>query len=250
MNFELLSEIRAFELERVRAVLPRRCRVLEIGAGAGWQAKALSEAGFDVSAIDISAGGYEEQRVWPVQDYDGLAIPFADDSFDVVFSSNVLEHIPDVESFQAEIHRVLRPGGRAVHVLPTGSWRAWTILTHYGYLLRVVVAAARQGSRSGDVEALLAKTRNMSLWEKLTRAAIPPRHGEVGTMLTEVYLFSRFRWRALFQSTGWVVEQIAPVGLFYTGYSLAGSALRMTGRQSLARVLGSSCLVYVLRRHE
>jgi hypothetical protein len=115
--------------------------------------------------------------------------------------------------------------------------------------MRMIAAAPEQNSRSGDVEAILAKSRNISLWEKLRRAAVTPRHGEVGTMLTEAHLFSRFRWRAFFQRTGWVVEQIAPADLFYTGCLLTGKALRIIVRQRLSRVLGSSCLVYVLRKH-
>jgi SAM-dependent methyltransferase len=46
-----------------------------------------------------------------------LEIPYDDDSFDVVFSHGVLHHIPDIRRAQAEIHRVLRPGGVLVAML-------------------------------------------------------------------------------------------------------------------------------------
>lgn len=248
MNFQHLADIRASELIRVLSAIPSGSRVLEIGAGAGWQAKALADAGFLVSAIDIVNGGYEHERVWTVNDYDGSTIPFPDDSFDVVFTSNVLEHIPHVESFQAEIHRVLSPNGRAVHVLPTASWRIWTSLSHYLYVGRVAMAALLPApERSRDVDAVLGKARRMPLARKLGRALFPPRHGEFGNTISEVYTFSRFRWRALFERTGWRLEAVFPAGLFYTGYSVAGSGLGIATRARLSRVLGSSCLVYVLR---
>ena len=131
---ESLQAIRAYELERVIGLFPPHCRVLEIGAGAGWQSKAIGDRGHAVEAIDIGGSAYADVRVWPVRDYDGFHIPFPDGSFDVVFSSNTLEHIRHVETFQDEIRRVLNPDGIAVHILPTGSWRWWSNVAHYPYV--------------------------------------------------------------------------------------------------------------------
>ncbi len=46
-----------------------------------------------------------------------LKIPWQDDTFDIVFSHGVLHHIPDIRAAQAEIHRVLKPGGRLIAML-------------------------------------------------------------------------------------------------------------------------------------
>ena len=46
-------------------------------------------------------------------------LPFASDSVDVVCSRSVVEHLPDVDRFLAEAHRVLRPGGLAVSLFPS-----------------------------------------------------------------------------------------------------------------------------------
>ena len=46
-----------------------------------------------------------------------LEIPWPDDAFDLVFSHGVLHHIPDIDTAQREIHRVLRPGGELVVML-------------------------------------------------------------------------------------------------------------------------------------
>jgi len=46
-----------------------------------------------------------------------LAIPWPNDTFDLVFSHGVLHHIPDIRSAEAEIHRVLKPGGTLVAML-------------------------------------------------------------------------------------------------------------------------------------
>ncbi|OWJ65640.1 class I SAM-dependent methyltransferase [Inquilinus limosus] len=49
---------------------------------------------------------------------DLTALPFADGTFDVVIANHVLEHIPDDAAAIAELARVLRPGGRAVLMVP------------------------------------------------------------------------------------------------------------------------------------
>lgn len=59
----------------------------------------LRESGFDVHAADLGHSNYKKDRIFPVPDYDGHHIPFADSTFDIVFSSNVMEHIPHVSDF-------------------------------------------------------------------------------------------------------------------------------------------------------
>ena len=58
-----LEAIRTYELGIVLDMLPPRGRVLEIGGGTGWQARALENRGYDVSAIDIASSNYRANRV-------------------------------------------------------------------------------------------------------------------------------------------------------------------------------------------
>ena len=57
----------------------------------------------------------------------GYQLPFADNTFDYVVSSDVLGHIPfdKKDVLFAEMHRVLKPGGRAVHVIETDCTNVW-----------------------------------------------------------------------------------------------------------------------------
>lgn len=208
-----LETLRLAELNRVVAKMPPACRVLEIGAGSGWQARELARRGFDVQAIDIPASNYYADRVWDVMLYDGAHIPFRDASFDVVFSSNVLEHIPHVVSFQSEIHRVLKPSGLAIHVVPSASWRFWTILTH---LLRY--------------------------W------TFPGPHGEhAANAIAEIQLFRRAYWEDLFSRAGWDVIDACSTGIFYTGSSVLDARCSIKQRQCMSGWLGSACHLFVLR---
>src|SRR5690606_1970352 len=65
--------------------------------------------------IDISAGMLEQAlaRNLCVVQGSATALPFADASFDVVYSFKVLAHIEDIHTAMAEVSRVLRPGGVA-----------------------------------------------------------------------------------------------------------------------------------------
>jgi len=57
----------------------------------------------------------------------GYQLPFADNTFDYVVSSDVLGHIPfdKKDVLFSEMHRVLKPGGRAVHMIETDSTNVW-----------------------------------------------------------------------------------------------------------------------------
>ncbi|WP_115685735.1 class I SAM-dependent methyltransferase [Corynebacterium senegalense] len=89
-------------------------RVLDVGGGPGYFADAFAGSfyvGLEPSVSEMSAAGltgYGAVRG------DGTALPFADGSFDVVYSSNVAEHIPDWRAMGAEMLRVCRPGGLVV----------------------------------------------------------------------------------------------------------------------------------------
>ena len=131
LSLDHLDAIRAAELEKIATLFPAGARSLEIGAGTGKQALELQRRGFEVSAIELADSNYAAHRVFPIKDYDGRSIPLPDASVDVVFSSNVLEHVPDLSRMHAEIRRVLAPGGSCLHVLPTHTWRLWSTLASY-----------------------------------------------------------------------------------------------------------------------
>jgi ubiquinone/menaquinone biosynthesis C-methylase UbiE len=96
--------------------------VLEIGCGSGVyalhvaQTTGCSVTGLDINALGIhnanqlaSDSGMLRQVRFEVCDV-SKPLPFADESFDAVFSNDVLCHIPGRPSLLAEMYRVLKPG--------------------------------------------------------------------------------------------------------------------------------------------
>ncbi len=250
----LLEEIRRDEIHAMLPLLGVPGKLLEIGAGTGWQAKFLTDHGYTVDAIDIGSSEYREMRVWPVTDYDGHLIPFPDGTFDVVFSSNVMEHIPHVREFQAEVLRVLRPGGVAVHAMPTGTWRLWTSLTFYPWVVPQVLKRLspkrRQPSPTRDElsDETVVRSIRTSVYGRLRAVVAAPRHGETGTMLGELWIFSKLRWTALFATAGFEKVTATPLRVTYSGYLLFSGKLSLSTRRQLSRWLGSSCIAYSMRK--
>jgi ubiquinone/menaquinone biosynthesis C-methylase UbiE len=99
-------------------------RSLEIGAGTGYFSLNMLQAGTvsEATCTDISPGmvttlGANARALGlPVNTLraDAEALPFADQSYDLVLGHAVLHHLPDLSRAFAEFHRVLRPGGRIV----------------------------------------------------------------------------------------------------------------------------------------
>ena len=239
--------IRTYELERVIHFFPPGATVLEVGAGAGWQARLLAERGFTVQAIDIPSSNYNALREWDVMLYDGVTIPCRDNSVDVVFSSNVLEHVPHIEAFQRELQRVLRPGGVSIHVMPTATWRTATTLSFFLKRALQVTGFAKKGSNSSGSHGGSSSARR-SVAQKIRGAIFAPLHGVRGNLLTETYFFSSTFWTSLFRRTGWTVQKVLPNGLFYSGNRVCGAALSIEARENLAKLFGSSCKIYILTK--
>ena len=145
------NPVRAAIQRRYEAPLLRRlggtvdgARVLEIGCGRGVGTQLIFEVfGADrVTALDLDPdmvqrararlASYGDRVSVDVGDAEHLGSP--DESFDAVFDFGIIHHIPDWRAAVAEVHRVLRPGGRfffeevTAHALERWSYR--TFLEH------------------------------------------------------------------------------------------------------------------------
>lgn len=108
-----------FKMHFGRRLKPHDRRVLDFGCGVGrFTGRIARDCKREVVGVDISPSMVEMARERnPGIDFRALqpggVLPFADDTFDVVFTSTVLQHIPDEEFAAAcrELKRVLRPGG-------------------------------------------------------------------------------------------------------------------------------------------
>lgn len=155
-------------------------RVLEIGLGQGAESEQLIRRGARWTGLDLTAASVDrvrtrlELRALP---YEAILhgsvtdIPADSASFDLVFSHGVLHHVPDINTAQREIHRVLRPGGRLVVMLyARGSLNYWVSI---GVLRRLAVVGTwpvRRWYRSGMLGAHLRNAERLGLLRYLRMA--------------------------------------------------------------------------------
>jgi SAM-dependent methyltransferase len=99
---------------------PDRLRVLDVGCGIGLIEHELEQKVAELCATDMSeksiAYAMERARSTRFVHSDGATLPFDGGSFDAVFTSCVIHHVPPAErpKFMAEMLRTLRPGGVAI----------------------------------------------------------------------------------------------------------------------------------------
>jgi SAM-dependent methyltransferase len=127
--------------ERRRALLLGELRpgerVLDLGCGAGRFVAALREAGADAVGVELARAALERaRRNVPGADLrllepDG-SVPLGHAEVDLVWCSEVLEHVPDTVALLTEARRVLKPGGRLLVTVPD-----------HGRVKRTLIALAR-----------------------------------------------------------------------------------------------------------
>jgi SAM-dependent methyltransferase len=104
-------------------------KILDLGCGAGENSVYFAKRGANCLAADYSPGMVEialklsQKNGVEIEGatVNAMSLDFADESFDVVYASNLLHHLPDPEACIREMHRVLKPGGKACF---------WDPLTH------------------------------------------------------------------------------------------------------------------------
>jgi SAM-dependent methyltransferase len=94
--------------------------LLDVGCGRGEHLKEFQKLGYEVKGVDSLK---EAQELSPdieikLTDVETDVLPFADNTFDVVFNKSLIEHLNNPENFMRESYRVLKPGGRLITMTP------------------------------------------------------------------------------------------------------------------------------------
>jgi 2-polyprenyl-6-hydroxyphenyl methylase/3-demethylubiquinone-9 3-methyltransferase len=112
----------------------RRCRVLDVGCGAGFLTNELARRGHQVVGLDAAADSLEVAAAHDVTgdvNYvqgDARALPWPDGTFDAVCAMDLLEHVEEPGQVVEEAARVLAPGGRFYFHTFNRTWLAWLVV--------------------------------------------------------------------------------------------------------------------------
>ena len=190
-------------------------RVLELGCGIGYQSALLAAIADEVVATDLpeedSAAHAPGMKV--AEDLhkslnisnvrlvacSAEELPFPDNSFDMVYSSHVLEHIPDQEKALKEISRVLKNNGLHFCVVPTRAEKVYAFFNFYLYLIQRTIAAVFKRIKAGGRNQIAQSNGNPEQGNKAAPSALrdfpfPPPHGAYPHYRTELKLWRPSLW--------------------------------------------------------
>ena len=162
-------------------------RVLDIGSGPGLLACDIAASvgsagrvcGIDISEdmLTMSRRRCTDQPWTEFQRADATKLPYPNDSFDAAVSTQVYEYVADVPTALAELHRVVRPGGRVV-VVDT-DYGSLVIHTEHEARMELVLSAWNEHFVHGSLPRILSR--------QLRDAGFAIRHRDVIPMFNPEY---------------------------------------------------------------
>lgn len=192
------------EWEAIKPFLAHRApgKFIDVGCGTGYAMVKARELDFDVAGIDpeSSTHGVRDEATSSVAKHIITAaaekIPFPDEHFDVVYSSNAIEHFADLNAGLNEMRRVLKADGCAVLVIPTGTMAALLVVTMWIFYTH------------RSIGKFLLRTRSML---GFMRIFLGEPHGtESRYAVQEIRTFSIKRWRTLIGNYFIIDDELRP----------------------------------------
>ncbi len=185
--------------EKIRTLLARKCDILDIGCGAGFLSNCLAQDGHRVTGIDLSAKSLDvaakrdlTQTVRYLQ-LDAFALPFADQSFDVVCAMDFLEHVEMPGHIVREAARLLRSNGLFFFHTFNRNWISWLVVIKgvewcvpntpsnmhvYSYFIKPLELknwCEASGLKITEMQGLFPKIASKAFWKSLMLRKVDPR---------------------------------------------------------------------------
>ena len=151
-------------------------QLLEVGLGQGADSEQLIRRGARWSGLDLTPESITRVQTrltlrqlpfTALKQGSVLDIPYADNSFDVVYSHGVLHHVPDIERAQREIWRVLKPGGELVVMLYAKYSLNYLLSIAVVRRLGLIALYGLKQEPGGIAGEHLANARAVGIWKYL-----------------------------------------------------------------------------------
>ena len=198
---------------------------LELGAGDGFQSILLAKYVSKLISTDLNPNKLKRESNKSIEyvicDAEEIKEYFNKRQFDLVFSSNLLEHLPNPDKALNGIYDVLKDDGITIHVMPSPFWKFCYLLLYYPNLCVSVLEEMTE--KDGDskkigkmIRKLKGSTNNLEQNKQgpqlgnnpkiqraprsfMYRLLVPEPHGVSISHVKEFYAFSKYRWIKQFE---------------------------------------------------
>lgn len=254
-----LHDIRKREIGTVFSLLPKThfYSGLEIGAGDGFQTTLLAHHVDKLISSDLNFKRIKESLKlskveYKMVDADEIEGVFEPNTFDFIFSSNVLEHVRNPVKVLRATQSMLTDSGYAVHIIPSRTIKIFYLLFYYPNLILLATdrvlgklkgKALFQGSGI-DLENNINTNAPKKNSGRLKRLLLPVPHGNFPTHWSEFIGFGRKQWEQKITEAGYSIVVYAK-GHLFSGY---GFGIPLWLRRLLERLGMSSEHIFILKK--
>ncbi len=250
-EFHWWQKIRNDELSIALDFFPDKgdLKILEIGGRDGYQAERISKNGFKVTSIDIKP---IFPQFYPVQKGDTIKLDFHENSFDIIFSSNMLQEILSIDEALLEMRRVLKKDGIIIHIVPSSWWSLITNFWHYCFIPKYLIKSKKfQNIINTDIKNHDKSGKNFQKnstdsKKNLKRLFFHPL-GANTSFVHEIIYFSNFYWKKLFKKNRFEIIKQKNCPYFYSAYSIFRFKF-LKFRKFLAFMGITSCYCFIMKK--
>lgn len=235
---------------------------LELGAGDGFQSTLLTKYVSKLICTDFNPDRLKRESsesidycICNAEEVDKI---FGKRQFDLVYSSNLLEHLPNPDRALSGIYEVLKDDGITIHVMPSPFWKFCHLLLHIPNLCAIVFEKTME---KGGFTWMLRKIRGSTYNSErnrgqvrfennpkiqrqprslIPRLLVPDPHGVSDSNIKEFYAFSKSRWKKQFEKVNLDLVKITK-GPVASGYGFGFDRIR----NFLERLGATSEYIYI-----
>lgn len=247
--------LRKFEIDKILEGFPKDHfdKALELGCGSGRYSKHLASYCKKLIALEYNESRLavhdDEKTTFVIGDAQDLS-QFSDSEMDLIFSSNLIEHLPNIVQCLAECGRVVKQEGLIIHTVPNRTWKVFNLLLYYPFGIRTVLGHMFPANKSAGPNGfgvtrprLDSSLRPFNDTCSFKRNLLPKTHGISKSHLSEFKNWGEKRWINMFERNGLEVVNIVRLP-FYFGW---GYNFRFILR--LGNYLGlSSSTAFILKK--
>lgn len=239
---EYLNKIRTREIELAFKNFESKSfsKGLELGAGNGFQSTLLIKYCNHLVSTELNEYRLVQRDIpnieYKICDAEKIDTYFPNEKFDLVFSSNMFEHLPSPDKALKGLIKILNDDGTVILILPSVFWKHCHMFLYYpvkvrDLLSKYVFKRKSVSQETAPTEEGTQKLGNNLKLEEQERGFIkklirwPKPHGVSRTHLGEYMKFRKASWKKVFEENGFDLVEVRR-GPITSGYGLRYDTLR------------------------